>query len=88
MCNKELVANQKRMKRVTFGLICLILMFNNIVQSKKYLVEADDEKGNQNLASIDEEEGIEEENEEGATIDSKGICYLEDLFILQQNIDK
>ena len=88
MCNKELVANQKRMKRVTFGLICLILMFNNIVQSKKYLVEVDDEKGNQNLASIDEEEDIEEENEEDATIDSKGICYLEDLFILQQNIDK
>ena len=81
MCNKELVANQKRMKRVTFGLIFLILMFNNIVQSKKYLVEVDDEKGNQNLASIDEEEDIEEENE-------KGICYLEDLFILQQNIDK
>ena len=52
-------------------------MFNNIVQSKKYLVEVDDEKGNQkNPAAIDEEEGIEEENEEDATIDSKGICYL------------
>ena len=60
------------MKRLIFCFI--ILLFNNILQSKKYLVEVDDEKdvsNQENLASV--EEVSEEFNEEDAMIESEGI---------------
>ena len=56
------------------------MLFNNIVQSKKYLVEVEDEKadGNQeNPASVEEvsAELDEEFNEEDPTIQSEGSMY-------------
>ena len=69
------------MKQITFCLIFLILVFNNIAQSKKYIVEVDDEKAvsnQENPASVEEvnAEGNEEFNEEDGTIESEGIILL------------
>ena len=55
------------MKQIAFCFIFSILLFN-IVQSKKYLVEVDGEKGD----SSEEQPASSEEDE---TIESDGIFY-------------
>ena len=62
------------MKRIPFCFIFSILLFN-IVQSKKYLVEVEDEKGD----SIEEHPASPDED---ATIESDGmICLMRTLFV-------
>ena len=73
------------MRRFTFFLIVLLLLFNNIVQSKKYLVEVEDENGGsnqENPASVEKVngEGDEDFNEENATIESEGKILYRSLF--------
>ena len=70
------------MRRFTFFVIVLLLLLNNIVQSKKYLVEVEDEKGGsnqENPASVEKlnGEGDEDFNEENARIESEGKTRLD-----------
>ena len=70
------------MKRFTFCLIVLLLLFNNIVQSKNYLVEVEDEKGGsnqENPASVEDVNGEDDEDfkEDNARIESEGKTRLD-----------